>query len=90
MREGMPSKQSLLVGISGIDACGKGYIAARLAELLSANLNVALINADGWLQLPEVRFSGSMPGEHFYRNAFRFDEMFRDLVLPLKLTAKLI
>ncbi len=84
MRNEMPAEQSLLVGISGIDACGKGYISSRLAESLSANFNLALINADGWLNLPDVRFSSIQPGKHFYENAIRFDEMFRDLVLPLK------
>jgi len=83
-REGITLTRPMLVGISGIDASGKGYIASRLAELLSTNFNVALINADGWLNLPDVRFSNLQPGKHFYENAFRFDEMFRDLVLPLK------
>ena len=47
----------MLVGISGIDASGKGYVASRLAsELDSAGLRVALINVDGWLNLPHLRF----------------------------------
>ncbi len=83
-RDNIASSRPILVGISGIDACGKGHISARLAELLSPNFNVALINADGWLNLPDVRFSRIEPGKHFYENAIRIDEMFRDLVLPLK------
>ena len=75
---------ALLVGISGIDASGKGYIAARLAEQLSCTLNVAVINVDGWLNLPHVRFSDYEPGLHFYEHALRLDEMFELLVRPLK------
>ena len=88
MRKGMPTEQSLLVGISGIDASGKGYIASQLSASLAANLNVAVVNADGWLNLPEVRFSESDPGRHFYENAFRLDEMFESLIVPLKQNAK--
>jgi len=77
--------RALLVGISGIDASGKGYHAARIAQSLGEqNLNVALIGADGWLNLPHVRFNDERPAEHFYNYAFRFDEMFETLILPLK------
>src|SRR5262249_32397542 len=37
-----------------------------------------------WLNLPATRFSQSNPGEHFYHHAFRFDEMFDELVYPLR------
>lgn len=33
-RKAVPMKRSLLIGISGIDASGKGYAAGRLSELL--------------------------------------------------------
>ena len=80
-----PARRALLVGVSGIDGSGKGYVSSKLAqELRSARVNVAIINADGWLNLPGVRFSTNDPGRHFYENAFRFDEMFGRLVLPLK------
>jgi uridine kinase len=39
---------------------------------------------DGWLNLPEVRFSRERPAERFYEKALRLDEMFEKLVLPLK------
>ncbi|HEX6383276.1 MAG TPA: uridine kinase [Anaerolineae bacterium] len=42
------------------------------------------INIDGWLNLPPKRFSKDRPGEHFYHHAIRFEEMFAQLVLPLK------
>lgn len=77
---------AVLVGISGIDGAGKGYLAGRLhARLAHAGLRVALLNVDGWLNLPAVRF-GEPPGEHFYHHALRLAEMFRRLVLPLRAT----
>ncbi|MFY9736427.1 MAG: hypothetical protein WAL02_15055, partial [Rhodoplanes sp.] len=46
--------------------------------------NAANINIDGWLNLPDKRFSDKNPAEHFYLHAIRFDEMFAQLVLPLR------
>jgi uridine kinase len=90
-RKEIPMKRALLVGISGIDGSGKGFLAARIAESLGeaarlndAGYNVAVIGADGWLNLPHIRFNREEPAEHFYNRAFRFDEMFETLVLPLK------
>ena len=73
-----------LIAISGIDSSGKGYVASRLSQhLISEGARVALIGIDGWLNLPSVRFSANDAGQHFYRNAFRFAEMFSQLVDPL-------
>jgi uridine kinase len=83
-RRHIARSRPIVVGISGIDASGKGFISSWLADTLTSDFNVALINTDDWLNLPEVRFSGRKPGEHFYKNAIRFDEMFHDLILPLK------
>src|SRR5262245_53944108 len=77
--------RSVLVGVSGIDGSGKGYVTARLAEALGGRARrVAAINVDGWLNLPARRFSRERPGEHFYEHAIRFEEMFDQLVLPLR------
>lgn len=77
--------QSTLVGISGIDGSGKGFVAARLAEALRRRgPRVANVNIDGWLNLPSRRFSQTDPGRHFYEHAIRFEEMFARLVLPLR------
>jgi len=47
----------LLVGISGIDASGKGFVTTRIAESLQKRrIKLAVISADGWLNLPHVRF----------------------------------
>ncbi len=76
---------AVLVGLSGIDGSGKGYLASRLVTALSAcRPKTAAINADGWLNLPAVRFDAERPGEIFYENALRLEEMFTRLVLPLR------
>ena len=84
-RQKILAQSSLLVAISGIDGCGKGYIAAKISDFLTTKgLNVVVINGDGWLNLPERRFNSKKPAEHFYLNAFRFREMFTQLILPLR------
>src|SRR5918993_376752 len=83
-RSTIPETRSLLVGVSGIDGCGKGYVAAQLeAHLALHATTAAVLNVDGWLNLPEKRFSPHAPAQHFYENAIRFDELFTQLVLPL-------
>ena len=52
--------------------------------LHASGTRVANINIDGWLNLPHVRFNKSNPAEHFYKHALRFDDMFEQLVLPLR------
>ncbi len=84
-RQKVPAQRSVLVAISGIDGCGKGYIAAKIFDLLKTKgLNTVVINGDGWLNLPERRFNSHNPAEHFYLNAFRFEEMFTQLIIPLR------
>jgi uridine kinase len=77
-------RRARLVGISGIDGSGKGYVSAALAaQLADKGVRVALVTADGWLNLPHVRFAAHDSGEHFYSHAFRFQEMFSLLIDPL-------
>ncbi len=84
-RRQISATQSMLVGISGIDASGKGYVTARLAKYIEGQgVSVANINVDGWLNLPSIRFSDVDPGWHFYKNALRLGDMFQRLALPLK------
>src|SRR5215468_1183307 len=79
-----PSR-SLLVGLSGIDGSGKGYLARHIVtQLRSRGFNIVSLAADDWAAAPEQRFDPNRPAEHFYEHGFRFDEMFRDLILPLK------
>jgi uridine kinase len=82
---GLRSQRAVLVGISGIDGSGKGFVTAQLAQRLRAlDSNVAVVSADDWLNLPDVCINRDDPAEHFYKHALRFDEMFERLVLPLK------
>lgn len=84
-RAGIPESRSLLVGLSGIDGSGKGYLAGQIeAHLAQRAMASAILHLDGWLNLPEKRFSEAAPAENFYENAFRFDEFFADLVTPLR------
>jgi uridine kinase len=85
MHSKTPAEVALLVGVSGIDGSGKGYVTAKLAdELVKSALRPAVVNADAWLNLPSVRFNAQDSGRHFYQNAFRFEEMFDQLILPLR------
>lgn len=84
-RASLPASRSLLVGLSGIDGSGKGYVAGQIeAHLAQHGVAAAIVNVDGWLNLPERRFSNEAPAENFYENAIRFDELFSQLVLPLR------
>ena len=84
-RELVSVSRSLLVGLSGIDGNGKGYLARHIATALrSRGFTVASLAADDWAAAPEQRFDPNRPAEHFYEHGFRFEEMFRDLILPLK------
>lgn len=81
----VPRGRALLVALSGIDGSGKGHCASILTSHLAARgVRAANINIDGWLTLPEVRFSPVNPARHFYERALRLDEMFERLVLPLR------
>ncbi len=78
-------QRTLLVGISGIDGSGKGYVTLQIeARLAQRSITAANINVDGWLNLPDKRFNRIDPAKHFYHNAIRFDEFFDQLVLPLQ------
>lgn len=84
-RGATPVCRSILVAITGIDGCGKGFVTARIATILRTHgIRVATINADAWLNLPSRRFDAANAAEHFYLNAIRFDDMFTQLVLPLR------
>jgi uridine kinase len=79
-----PTTRALLVGISGIDSSGKGFVTAKVAEVLRArSWHVAVVSADDWLNLPQVCIDPDNYAEHFYEQAIRFEEMFESLILPL-------
>lgn len=84
-RARVPADQSVLVALTGIDGCGKGYVARRVADaILKDGLRPEIITVDGWLNLPERRFDPRNPAENFYFHALRFPEMFDQLIDPLR------
>ena len=84
-RSSISSQRSVLTAITGIDGCGKGYVTAQIVDALKTEgIRAVAINIDGWLNLPSRRFDASNPAEHFYFHAFRFEEMFAQLILPLR------
>ena len=84
-RASIPESRSLLVGVSGIDGCGKGYLAEQLqAHLALHSVIPTILNVDGWLNLPQKRFDQSAPAVNFYENAIRLDQFFSQLILPLR------
>lgn len=84
-RAAAPPHRALLVGLSGIDGSGKGYVAMELASLLNGmGMHCANIGVDPWLHLPNRRFDPTRPAAHFYERAIRFEEMFDRLVRPLQ------
>ena len=81
----VPRDRGLLVGISGIDGSGKGFIAALLEKrLLELRWNSAVLSADDWHKLPTIRLNSDNPAEHFYQRGLRLDDMFEQVVLPLR------
>ena len=76
VRGGAPRDRPTLVAISGIDASGKGFMAARLApKLRRRGLDVALLHADDWVTFAESHREPDLSPERFYRDGFRFDEL---------------
>ena len=85
VRSSIPSQRSVLTAISGIHGCGKGYVTAWIVDQLQTKgVRAVAINVDGWLNLPNRRFDASNSAEHFYLHAIRFEEMFAQLILPLR------
>jgi polyphosphate kinase 2 (PPK2 family) len=60
-RKALSLQHVLLIGISGIDAAGKGFVTARIAESLQERgLELAVINSEG----PRMPPSGNHRGSH--------------------------
>lgn len=79
------STNTFTVGISGIDASGKGYITGFLQkELEKRNYKVANINVDPWQNPIPIRLQEEDPAENFYKNVFRWDNFFSQLIVPLR------
>lgn len=82
-REVEPTR-ALLVGVSGIDGSGKGFVSERLEALLVARgWHVALIGADPFQNPQRVRLRETDAARHFYDQVFRWLELFDEVVEPL-------
>ena len=78
------------VAISGIDASGKGYITKLLEdELRNYGLKVANINLDPWQNPIPVRLQKLNAAENFYNRVFRWDDVFKELIIPLRKTGSI-
>jgi uridine kinase len=83
VRQRTDPRRAMLVAVSGIDASGKGYLTEVMSRSLGAGgFNVAMLHIDAWLRISTQQSAN--PVEHFYRDGFRFKEMFSSLVLPLR------
>lgn len=84
------STKALIVAISGIEGGGKRELAAKTAELLRTHgVRVALLHGADWESQKDIRFNVMSSPEEYYLNAYRYDEMFEELILPLKLFSSL-
>lgn len=89
-RQEISAQWAVLIGISGIDAAGKGFLSKLLADALTRQrLRVALVNVDHWVTLPSQRFSRTEPARHFYEHGLRLDAMWEDVVMPLRETRRI-
>ncbi|MFN0133917.1 MAG: uridine kinase [Phycisphaerales bacterium] len=77
-------RRAVLIGISGIDGSGKGYVSARLAaDLRSTEKRVAVIGIDDWHAPAKQRRHAVPPGIAFYEAGLRLIECFFRVVRPL-------
>lgn len=80
------STKALIVAISGIEGGGKRVLTEKIAEALRLEgIRVAIVHGDDWEASESVRFNVMNSPEEYYLNAYRYDEMIEQLILPLKL-----
>jgi uridine kinase len=78
-------KTSFSIGVSGIDASGKGYIIKLVQkELETQGYKVANINIDPWQNPIPVRLQKENAVENFNTNVYRWNDFFEQLIVPLK------
>ncbi len=80
------STKAQIIAISGIEGSGKRALAEKVAAALELEgISVAVVHTDDWESSERVRFNVMNSPEEYYLNAYRFDEMVEQLILPLKL-----
>jgi len=78
-------KRVPLIAISGIDGSGKSTLAPALAAMLGKRgVHAAVVTLDPWHMPAAIRCTAADPARHFYRFAFRWDELFERLIDPLR------
>ena len=79
------TKRAPLIAISGIDGSGKSTLAPALtAALRERHVRAAVVTVDPCHTPPAIRFNAADPARHFYRFAFRWDELFERVIDPLR------
>lgn len=74
-----------LIAISGIDGSGKSTLAPALAAIVGKRgVHAAVVTLDPWHMPAAIRFNAADPARHFYRFAFRWDELFERLIDPFR------
>lgn len=77
-------RRAPLVALSGIDGSGKTRLATALAVALAdRHIDAAVVAIDPWHTPAAMRFNAADPARHFYRHAFRWEELFERLIDPL-------
>ena len=80
------SRKAQIVAISGIEGGGKRALTEKIAAALKLEgVSVAIVHTDDWEAAESVRCNVMSSPEEYYLNAYRFDEMVEQLILPLKL-----
>ncbi len=80
------SSKAKIIAISGIEGGGKRALTEKVAQALRLEgITVAIVHTDDWEACDSVRFNVMNSPEEYYLNAYRFDEMVEELILPLKL-----
>lgn len=83
-------QKSLLIAVSGIDGSGKGYVTKKLVDALNQQkVHAVSINLDPWHKLPSQRFKSEESVKNFYEQAFNFEDLFEQLILPLQKQRKI-
>ncbi|WP_354623464.1 uridine kinase [Psychromonas sp. MME2] len=80
------SSKAQIIAISGIEGGGKRALTEKIAQALRLEgINVAIVHGDDWEAAENIRFNVMNSPEEYYLNAYRYDEMIEQLILPLKL-----
>jgi len=84
------SNKALIIALSGIEGSGKRELSQKIANYLVLDgIRVAVVHGADWEASKDVRFNVMNSPEEYYLGAYRYDEMFENLILPLKLFSTL-